>query len=77
MSRRDVIIVASVSCIYGLGNPENFRNLGFEISTGQKIDRKEILQKLINIQFERNATELMPGRFRVRGDTIDIVPLLQ
>jgi len=74
MSRRDVIIVASVSCIYGLGNPENFRNLGFEISTGQKIDRKEILQKLINIQFERNDTELMPGRFRVRGDTIDIVP---
>ncbi|MEQ8168164.1 MAG: excinuclease ABC subunit UvrB [Candidatus Eremiobacterota bacterium] len=74
MSGRDVIIVASVSCIYGLGNPENFRNLGFEISAGQKIDRKEILQKLINIQFERNDTELMPGRFRVRGDTIDIVP---
>ncbi len=74
MSGRDVIIVASVSCIYGLGNPENFRNLGFEISTGQKIERKEILQKLINIQFERNDTELMPGRFRVRGDTIDIVP---
>jgi len=74
MSRRDVIIVASVSCIYGLGNPENFRNLGFELSTGQKIDRKQILQKLINIQFERNDRELMPGRFRVRGDTIDIVP---
>jgi excinuclease ABC subunit B len=74
LSRRDVIVVASVSCIYGLGNPENFRSLGFEISCNQKIERNEILKKLIAIQFERNDTEIMPGRFRVKGDTIDFIP---
>jgi excinuclease ABC subunit B len=74
MSRQDVIVVASVSCIYGLGNPENFQNMGFELKVGDKVQRKEILQKLIEIQFERNDIELMPGRFRVKGDTIDIIP---
>ncbi len=74
MSRKDVIIVSSISCIYGLGNPEHFENLGFEIKEGQTINRSDILRQLINIQFERNDFELMPGRFRVRGDTIDIVP---
>jgi len=74
MSRNDVIVVASVSCIYGIGNPENFRELGFELTTGQEVNRKEILKKLVDIQFERNDIELMPGRFRVRGDTIDLVP---
>jgi excinuclease UvrABC helicase subunit UvrB len=72
--RRDVIVVASVSCIYGLGNPENFRNMGFELSVGQKISRAEIMSRLIDILFERNDIELMPGRFRVKGDTIDIIP---
>jgi excinuclease ABC subunit B len=72
--RRDVIIVASVSCIFGLGNPENFRNMGFELSVGQKISRKDIMSRLIDILFERNDLELMPGRFRVKGDIIDIVP---
>ncbi|MDR3102245.1 MAG: excinuclease ABC subunit UvrB [Methanocalculaceae archaeon] len=74
LSHRDTIIVASVSCIYGLGNPENFKNLGFELRTGQKIGRNEILEKLIAILFERNDLELMPRRFRVNGDTIDIIP---
>ena len=74
MSRQDVIVVASVSCIYGLGNPENFQKMGFELKVGDKVQRKEILQKLIEIQFERNDIELMPGRFRVKGDTIDIIP---
>ncbi|MFH1510071.1 MAG: excinuclease ABC subunit UvrB [Candidatus Woesearchaeota archaeon] len=74
MSRKDVIVVASVSCIYGIGNPENFRNLGFEISVGKKIGRDDILRKLVEIQFERNDVELMPGRFRVKGSTVDIVP---
>ena len=74
MSRQDVIVVASVSCIYGLGNPENFQKMGFELKVGDKVQRKEILQKLIEIQFERNDLELMPGRFRVKGDTIDIIP---
>ena len=72
--RRDVIVVASVSCIYGLGNPENFRNMGFELSVGQKISRNEIMSRLLDILFERNDIELMPGRFRVKGDTIDIIP---
>lgn len=74
LSHPDTIIVASVSCIYGLGNPENFRNLGFELRCGQQISRREILEKLITILFERNDIELMPGRFRVKGDTIDIIP---
>jgi excinuclease ABC subunit B len=72
--RRDVIIVASVSCIFGLGNPENFRNMGFELSVGQNITRNDIMSRLIDILFERNDIELMPGRFRVKGDIIDIVP---
>ena len=74
MSRQDVIVVASVSCIYGLGNPENFQEMGFELKVGDKVQRKEILQKLIEIQFERNDLELMPGRFRAKGDVIDIIP---
>ncbi len=73
-SRKDVIIVASVSCIYGIGNPESFRKMGFEITIGQKIPRTEFLKRLVAIQFERNDIELMPGRFRVRGDTIDFIP---
>jgi len=74
LSRKDVIVVASVSCIYGIGNPENFRNMGFELKVHDRIRRKEILQRLIEIQFERNDMELMPGRFRVKGDTIDLIP---
>jgi len=72
--RRDVIVVASVSCIFGLGNPENFRNLGFDLSVGQKISRSEIMSRLLDIQFERNDIDLAPGRFRVKGDTIDVMP---
>jgi len=72
--RRDVIVVASVSCIFGLGNPENFRNMGFDLSVGQRISRNEIMSRLLDIQFERNDIDLGPGKFRARGDTIDIVP---
>ena len=74
LSHRDTIVVASVSCIYSIGNPENFKNMGFELRTGQRISRRELIEKLIDILFERNDTELMPGRFRVKGDTIDIIP---
>ena len=74
LSRKDVIVVASVSCIYGIGNPKNFRNMGFELKVHDRICRKDILQRLIDIQFERNDMELMPGRFRVKGDTIDLIP---
>jgi excinuclease ABC subunit B len=75
LSRDDVIVVASVSCIYGLGNPENFQKMGLELNVRDRICRNDILSQLIDIQFERNDTELMPGRFRVKGDTIDIIPM--
>ncbi|VVB73036.1 UvrABC system protein B [uncultured archaeon] len=74
LSRKDVIVVASVSCIYGLGNPENFQRMGFELKVGDKISRKEILGRLVDILFERNDIDPAPGRFRVKGDTIDLVP---
>jgi excinuclease ABC subunit B len=72
--RSDVIVVASVSCIFGLGNPENFRTMGFELAVGQTIARNGIMSRLLDVQFERNDLELVPGRFRVKGDTIDLVP---
>ncbi|HRX33280.1 MAG TPA: DEAD/DEAH box helicase family protein, partial [Methanoregulaceae archaeon] len=74
LSRNDVIVVASVSCIYGLGRPEHYRNMGFEIKVGDRLPRKEILERLVAGQYERNDIELMPGRFRVKGDTIDLIP---
>ncbi|MDO8842504.1 excinuclease ABC subunit UvrB, partial [Methanocalculus sp.] len=74
LSRKDTIIVSSVSCIYGLGNPEHFQNLGFELRCGDTVRRNDIIGRLVEIQFERNDTELAPGRFRVRGDTIEIIP---
>jgi excinuclease ABC subunit B len=75
LSRDDVIVVASVSCIYGLGNPENFQKMGLELNVHDQISRNDILSQLIEIQFERNDTELAPGRVRVKGDTIDIIPM--
>ncbi len=74
VSRKDVIVVASVSCIYSVGNPMDFRAMGFEISVGQEIERNQLLRRLIDIQYERNEMELAPGRFRVKGDTIDFIP---
>lgn len=72
--RRDVIVVASVSCIYGLGAPDDYYNLVLSLRTGQKITRKEILRKLVDIQYQRNDIDLARGTFRVRGDVIEIVP---
>jgi excinuclease ABC subunit B len=74
LSRPDTIVVASVSCIYGLGNPANFRGMGFEVKVRDRVRRDEIVRRLVEIQFERNDLELAPGRFRVKGDTIDLVP---
>ena len=74
MSRKDVIVIASVSCIYGLGNPENYELIGFEIAKDKKISRDELMGRLLAGQYERNDLELLPGRFRVKGDTIDIIP---
>ncbi len=74
MSRRDVIIVASVSCIYNLGSPEDYAEMLVSLEEGQKTDRDEALRKLINIQYERNDIEFTRGKVRVRGDTIEIFP---
>ena len=72
--RRDVIVVASVSCIFGLGNPENFRNLGFDLAVGQKITRNEIIEPAPRCPVRKKRHRSFPGRFRVKGDTIDVVP---
>ena len=72
--RRDVIIVASVSCIYGLGNPEEYKNLSISLRPGMVKDRDEIIRKLIEIQYERNDIDFSRGTFRVRGDILDVVP---
>jgi len=74
LSRPDTIIIASVSCIYGLGNPKNYLGFRFSLEKGQKLSRKEILTKLIASQYQRNDLELNTGRFRVKGDTIDFIP---
>ena len=74
LERRDVIIVASVSCIYGLGNPEEYRKLTISLRTGMIKDRDEIIRKLIEIQYERNDIDFARGSFRVRGDSLDIIP---
>jgi excinuclease ABC subunit B len=74
LSRPDVIIVASVSCIYNIGNPREYKELGFEIRKGMTIKRNDLLRKLLEIQYERNDLELRPGRFRVKGNTIDFIP---
>jgi excinuclease ABC subunit B len=72
--RRDVIIVASVSCIYGLGSPEAYYGLMLPLERGQRIDRERILRKLVEIQYERNDHEFTRGTFRVRGDVIEVHP---
>lgn len=72
--RRDVIVVASVSCIYGIGSPKTYHSMSFPIQVGQSITRKELLRKFISIQYERDENEFKRGTFRVRGDIIDLFP---
>ncbi|MBT4157202.1 MAG: excinuclease ABC subunit UvrB [Planctomycetaceae bacterium] len=74
VSRRDVIVVASVSCIYGLGSPEDYRAMVIRIATGVPLSRDELLRQLVTVQYERSDIALERGRFRVRGDTVDIWP---
>ena len=74
MSRRDVIIVASVSCIYNLGSPEDYKEFLLYLKKGQVIDRDEVLVKLIDIQYERNDYEFSRGKIRVRGDVLEVYP---
>lgn len=72
--RRDVIIVASVSCIYGLGNPDEYKKLTISLRPGMEKERNEVIKKLIEIQYERNDIDFSRGTFRVRGDSLDIIP---
>jgi len=74
VSRRDVIIVASVSCIYGLGNPEEFNKGSVNLKVGELVRRNALLRRLIESQYQRNDMELRSGTFRVRGDTLEIIP---
>ncbi|MBU5454498.1 excinuclease ABC subunit UvrB [Caproiciproducens sp. MSJ-32] len=74
LERRDVIIVASISCIYGLGNPEEYKKLTLSLRPGMIKDRNDVIKKLIEIQYERNDIEFARGTFRVRGDSLDIIP---
>ncbi len=74
LTRRDVIIVASVSCIYGLGSPEAYKSMLIRTEKGARIDRQELLSKLVEIQYQRNDYDFHRGTFRVRGDVVEIIP---
>ncbi len=75
LSRKDVIIVASVSCIYGLGSPEEYEKVNLKLSAGMEISRAELVRKLIDIHFERTLADLSPGQFRALGNTVEIMPV--
>ncbi len=74
LGRRDVIIIASVSCIYGLGSPEDYKEMQVDLTPGMELSRERLLERLVSIQYQRNDFEPQPGVFRVRGDTVDIFP---
>jgi excinuclease ABC subunit B len=74
LTRRDVIVVASVSCIYGLGSPDEYRAKTLILTSGTEIDQREVLGKLVDMRYERNDMNLVRGKFRVRGDTIEVHP---
>lgn len=77
LERRDVIVVASVSCIYSIGAPEDYANLSLSLRQGAAMDREELISKLVDMQFDRNDTDMTRGTFRVRGDTVEIFPASQ
>jgi excinuclease ABC subunit B len=74
LTRRDVIVIASVSCIYGLGSPEDYQNMMVPVRVGQEIDRDELLKNLVSILYERNDIDFSRGKFRVRGDVVEVYP---
>jgi excinuclease ABC subunit B len=74
VSRNDTVIVASISCIYSLGNPDDFRSMAVELEVGRQTTRQQLIHALVDMQYERNDMVLEPGRFRVRGDVLDVVP---
>jgi excinuclease ABC subunit B len=75
LSRRDVVVVSTVSCIYGLGAPAEYLNQAIALQVGQKMDRDELIRKLVDIQYKRNDIDFSRGNFRVKGDTIEIIPV--
>jgi excinuclease ABC subunit B len=77
LSRRDVIVVASVSCIYGLGSPDSYMDMVVEVARGQVIERDEFIRQLITIQYRRRDFDLSRGSFRVRGDVVDLLPVYE
>jgi excinuclease ABC subunit B len=77
ISRRDVVVVASVSCIYGIGSPEAYGSVVIELATGERHRRETLLRRLVESHYERNDIDLRPGTFRVRGDTLDVIPAYQ
>jgi len=74
VSRNDTVIVASISCIYSLGNPDDFRAMALDLAVGNQISRQDLIHGLVDMQYERNDMVLEPGRFRVRGNVVDIIP---
>ncbi len=74
LERRDVLIVASVSCIYGLGSPESYQNMMMSVKKGETIERRDLLRKLVEIQYQRNDVDFHRGTFRLRGDVVEIFP---
>ncbi|MEJ2240791.1 MAG: excinuclease ABC subunit UvrB [Candidatus Bathyarchaeota archaeon] len=74
LSRNDTIVVASISCIYNLGNPEDFKNMAIDLEIGKKIKRRDFIKTLVDMQYERNDFAPEAGRFRVRGNVIDVIP---
>lgn len=77
LSRRDVVVVSTVSCIYGLGKPEEYYQAMLPLAVGDTIDRDDLIRKLIAMQYQRNDIEFVRGNFRVRGDTIEIIPMYE
>ena len=74
VSRNDTIIVASISCIYSLGNPEDFKTMAIQLQTEKPLSRAQLIHTLVDMQYERNDMSLEPGRFRVRGENVDVIP---
>ena len=72
---KDTIIVASVSCIYGIGDPDDYRDSMLNIRVGETYNKKELLTRLVEMQFERNDFDFKRGTFRIRGDVLDIIPI--
>src|SRR5690606_34712865 len=75
LTRRDVVVVATVSCIYGLGTPEEYVAQMVTLRRGEEMDRDELLRRFVNMQYARNDVDFHRGTFRVRGDTVEIIPM--